>query len=139
RGVEERTWVLAPKPWGAVGLPNLSPALSAIERDAQRLRQEGRPSEAAARYRTASEQVRSSRPSWLAAWFLYRAAHTMALAKEWQEADAAYQRSVDLVPGEPDIASAILRERADTLEARGDLDGAERCYVESLARARADT
>ena len=126
RGTEKRVWALGPGSWGVHVRPNLPESLYIEE---EKLIAAGKTQDAAQYWRSAALQTKESQPAWLAPWFLYHAAELLADARQWKEADTAYENAVE--EGEKAgsaIRLQLLRAWAASFELRANWAGAERCY-----------
>ncbi len=132
RGIEKQTWTFAPGDWGLKTRPNfLVPLLSLYQGGAEQARA-GNLTQAVERWQAAAGQVDRSAPSWLRLWLLARAAEALAEARQWKEADAAYEEAIaQSTEAGPPIKSQLLRTWAATFRQRADLANAEKHYQEA--------
>jgi len=129
RGTEKRVWVLGPGNWGVHVWPNFPEGSHAEE---QKLIAVGKIQDAAQYWRSGARRMKGSQPAWLAVWFLYHAGELLASARQWKEADAAYEEAVgESARVEPTIRVQLLRAWAASFEQRADWVNAERHYQEA--------
>jgi CHAT domain-containing protein/Tfp pilus assembly protein PilF len=136
-GTEKQVWVLGAGAWGIRARPNLSEPLLSRYQEGQKLAGAGKRGEAAEQWRAASVEARAAGSTWLDLWFLDRAAGLLADARQWKQADSAYQDAVQQGSGLAPLAVAqVLREWAKTLLQRNDWTNAEKYYQQSIEESR---
>jgi CHAT domain-containing protein/Tfp pilus assembly protein PilF len=126
RGAEKRVWSLGQASWGIDARPNLSGDLLATYLEGQKLATAGKPSDAVKVWRSAVDKMTiTGSQRELATWFLSHGAESLTTAKQWKEADAAFQEAVDKIAGAGSLAEAqalrgwcvAFRERRDWADA----------------------
>src|SRR6266852_7034411 len=134
RGTEKRVWVLGSGSWGLHVQPSLPESLSV---KGQKLVAAGNIQDAAQYWRSAAQAMQDSQPAWLAPWFLYYAGELLADARQWKEADAAYEDAVEKSERVgPAIKLQLLRAWAARFEQRADWANAERRYQEAAGESK---
>jgi CHAT domain-containing protein/Tfp pilus assembly protein PilF len=134
RGAETKVWTLKSSPVGLQIRPVLTGNIFILYDKARSLAEDGKAMEAAALWKSlAVEQAEFSSSPWLSSWLLFHAAELLARSHQWGEADRLYQEAVHYAQGaEPSVSSFILQTWAGTYQTRGDFDGAEKYYKQSL-------
>jgi CHAT domain-containing protein/tetratricopeptide (TPR) repeat protein len=136
-GNEKQAWSLGPSDWGIKARPNFSEPMLAMYRQSQELAKASQRVEAAEHWRSLAGQVSSSDSVWLSAWLLYHSAEMLTGARQWKEADSAYQEAVGKAPGiGPAISASLLRAWAKTFDLRSDWANAEKYYQQSIAESQ---
>ncbi|HEY6252682.1 MAG TPA: CHAT domain-containing protein [Candidatus Angelobacter sp.] len=142
RNEEKSAWQLGPDSWGIKARPNLTGDLLAIYLNGQDLAKDGKIIEAAGRWRTEGESVRTSPsiPSWLISWFYFHAAEVLANARKWQEADVAFQETIQRSSGsDPAIMTQLSHTWGVTYSRRNNWDAAEKYYLRAVENQRQAT
>src|SRR5579859_330978 len=127
RGNEKQAWSLDPGSWAPKTRPNLPPNLLSLYQQGQELAKAGNVAQAAERWRAAASQLDPSAPAWLHLWLLLHVADAFAEARQWKEADAAYQELI--AQGEeagPAIKAQLFRAWARTSEQQADWPNVEK-------------
>src|SRR5262249_26092845 len=132
RGSEKKLWTLTSPYWGSIMRPNFSAASGTDYNEGAKLVAEGKPLEAAARWRALAARIPPSEFSWVRPWLLFRCAETLANAQAWKEADAAYQDATELELG-PAAKAEILHSWGLSLYLRSDWDRAAKYYELALS------
>jgi tetratricopeptide (TPR) repeat protein len=132
RGAEKRTWSPGPGEWGLKTRPNLPPDLLSVYQEGQELAKAGNLIEAAERWRAAAGKVNASATPRLRLWLLLHAADTLAVGRQWKEADAAYEDVIQKSAGAGlEIRMHLLRNWAKAFEQRADSASAEKYYQQA--------
>jgi CHAT domain-containing protein/Tfp pilus assembly protein PilF len=133
RGASRQRWVLGPGSWGIGTRPNVPENLLTIYGAGRELLRAGKAVEAAGQFRIAAAQAMQSRCAWLGSWMLFRAAETLASARQWKESDESFQEVLaQATVSSPAIKSQLLQAWAGTFSKRGDWAGAEKHYGEAV-------
>jgi CHAT domain-containing protein/tetratricopeptide (TPR) repeat protein len=136
RGTEQHSWTLGPDVWGIEARPNFQGKLLDIHQQGQQLFAAGKFNEAAARWRAGAEEAQRTGIGSAGPWLLLRAAETLSDARQYKDADAAYQQAAQMVEGaNSKLIAQLLRARADRFQRRNDLDNAEKYYPQALAES----
>jgi CHAT domain-containing protein/tetratricopeptide (TPR) repeat protein len=137
RGTERRVWPLGPSDWGLTTRPNFAGAFLTSYREGQDLAKTGKPADivdASKRWKVLAGQYSSSQAPWLPAWLFFHGAELLRDAKQWKEADDAYQLAVQSSSqSRAVIAGRILRAWADAYQQRNDWPNAEKYFQQSIA------
>lgn len=134
RDTQKQIWHLGTDIWGIQARPLLPEALQAPYREAQDFAKAGNWAQTLAHWRTAMKQEASPEPARLSAWLFSRAAETLAEARQWSEADQAFQEAVQST-AEASIKAHVWRAWGKTFEQRSDWAHAEKCYKDALESA----
>jgi CHAT domain-containing protein/Tfp pilus assembly protein PilF len=134
RGSESRVWAMGQDTWGIQLRPRIPEALATMYRDGQEAAAAGKLSTAAERWRALALQAESSRLLELRSWLFFHIANLEAEARNWKEADEAYQAAVSS-PNDAgaDVAAHVLRAWGNAYEERSDWSRAEQCYRRATA------
>src|SRR5580658_6862790 len=95
-GARERAWTLRNGSLGITIRPVLRPELAAAWRRCRELEKTGKPAAGAEAWRGLIGQVKSGDPPWLSAWVEYQLAQLLARERQFREADAAFQKAIEL-------------------------------------------
>ncbi|HTD24466.1 MAG TPA: tetratricopeptide repeat protein [Terriglobales bacterium] len=132
RGTEKKVWMLGQGAWGMNTRPLLPEWLLSIYLDGQKLAAENKLQNATQDWRSAARQAKESQSAWLGSWFLYRAGKLLTDARQWQEADAAYEDAVkESKKVGPAIESQLLRTWAKRFEQQADWANVEKRYLQA--------
>src|SRR5581483_552901 len=136
RGEEKRVWVLGPDDWAVKARPNLPQNLLSFYREGQELAKAGKLSEAVERWRAAAVEARKSPTTWLSLWLSFHSAEQLADAKQWKEADDAYQEAAQQTGISPLVMAQLLRAWATSYKRRGDLPSAGKYYQQAATESQ---
>ncbi len=131
------TWKLGQGDWGINARPILPEKLLELYLEGKTEEEFGKPKEAAIIFwKAASEfQLQAN----LGCWLSSRAAETYTAARQWKEADLAYQQAVSIASAESlPVRVELLHQRGLSYLTRGDLANAEKSFQESLAMLEND-
>jgi len=138
RGTEKQAWTLGPRTWGLNTSPNFPGTFLTSYREGQELAKAGKPEQinkAAERWIELASQCSNSQARWLPAWLFLHTAELLKDAKQWKEADDAYQSAVrSSVQAGPLIEGQILRAWAGAYQERSDWPHAEKYFQQSIAK-----
>jgi len=128
----KQIWTLGPGHWGLKTRPDFPSTALATYQQGQELAKAGKLTEAAQRWQSAASELDTSVPSWLPVWFLSRAADAFAANRQWRDADAAYERAVQLgAQTRPEIRVQMLRAWAESFAQREDWVNAEKRFQQA--------
>lgn len=139
RGTERQVWSLGPDDWGLTARPNFARDLLSSYREGQELAKTDKPAEivkAAERWKELANRYSGSHGSWLPAWLFLHAAEVLRDAKEWTQADDAYQSAVQSAAGTgPVIEGQTLQVWATAYQQRSAWAEAEKRFQQSIAKS----
>jgi CHAT domain-containing protein/Tfp pilus assembly protein PilF len=137
RGDGRQVWSIGPSDWGLTARPNFSGQPLSVYREAGELAQSipaGERIDAAKRWKELAGQYSNTHAPWLPSWLLLHAAELLKNAKQWKEADEAYQSAVQFsFQATPLIQGQILRAWAGAYQQRSDWPNAEKYFQQSIA------
>src|SRR5579859_1062614 len=136
RGKEKRVWVLGPDDWAVKARPNLPQNLFSVYREGQELAKAGKLSEAVERWRAAAVEAHKSSTTWLSLWLFFHSAEQLADAKQWKEADDAYQEAAQQTGISPLVMAQLLQAWATSYKRRGDLPSAGKYYQQAATESQ---
>ncbi len=138
RRKQARVWTIGPADWGLTSRPvfaNTSLALYQEGQELARMGQRGEITKAAGPWKELADRYDSSEGRLIAAWLFFHAAETWRDAKQWKEADDAYQSAIQQAVGSgPVVESQLLRSWANTYQQRSDWANAEKYFQQSIAK-----
>ncbi len=133
RGTESKSWPLGSNTWGSHVRPSFPQAVLTLYREGQDLAAAGKLSEAAEKWRAIAGQPKSSDLQWLRPWLLFHIAQLQAEARQWKEADQAFQEAVQISAAEPELAAQVGRAWASTYMQRSDWERADEQFRRAIA------
>jgi CHAT domain-containing protein/Tfp pilus assembly protein PilF len=111
--------------------------LLTIYREGQQLIQDAKAPAGAARWREGAAEAEKLQSNITAAWLLFQSASVQVSGSQSAEADASYQQAIHLsAEAGPQTESWLLREWANSLLKRGNLENAEKYAREALTRSQ---
>src|SRR5579859_471400 len=126
-GPEKRVWTLGPGDWGLMTRPYLAPDILSLYHEGEDLAKAGKLTQATERWRSATQRVTGSQPASLRLWLLFHTAEAFTEARQWKEADAAYQEASQRTESAgPEVKAQLLRAWAKAFEQRADWANAEK-------------
>jgi CHAT domain-containing protein/Tfp pilus assembly protein PilF len=133
RGAEERSWTLAQGNWAVVARPNfVGAALGAYQRG-QELAKAGKPKDAAAAWNQAAPSSEDPQYLIVRVWLTFHSAETLAAAKEWPDADAAYKRALETSSAASgSLAAQLMRGWGLAYRKRNDWTNAEKYFQQAI-------
>src|SRR6266568_320509 len=124
RAAQKQTWILGPDTWGFDSCANFSSELLAIYRQAQ---------DPDAADKRAQLTLRERRLPWVPAWLFFQRARQLDQAKQWTEADKAFEESIqEASQAGPKVLVIVLSTWARAFLDRGDSKDAEKYYQRAL-------
>jgi len=133
RDTDERVWLLGPDDWGVKTRPNLPQNLLSTYLEGRELAKTGKPNEAVERWQAAAVQAEKY-SSALSAWLFFHSAEQLTDAKQWKEADHAYEKAVQRASGaRPAVVAQLFRAWGTASEHHNDLETATRYSQRAMA------
>jgi len=140
RGGETMAWSLGITPWQIAARPNFSSDVLSSYREAQELADADKaagPVQATKRWKLLAGQYSGSQSPWIAAWVFFHDAELLRNAKQWKEADDAYQAALEHAAGAgPLIEGQLLQSWAAAYQQRSDLGNAEKYFQQAIAKGQ---
>jgi CHAT domain-containing protein len=134
---QRQSWVISQPDWKMSTRPNFASSLERPYRLGLQFTRSGDVSRGVAYWRRAAIRAAGSQHAWIQAWFFLRMAKALSEARQWKEADAAYEQSVRLSPkSRLDILTNLFSSWASSFRDRQDWASAERNCEKALAHAR---
>lgn len=133
RGNRPRTWRMPETRWAPRTRPALSPHLLALYKEGERFAARN-PERGTESWLAAAEEALRAEDKPLAAWFLGEIGRAWGKAWRWPEADAAYERALQLAEGSG-LAAPLLRDWGATYVQRREWERAGSCYLQARALA----
>lgn len=138
RGTERRDWPLTANAWGLIARPNFSSEILSIYRESQELSRKSSATEvanAAKRWKDLADYCSDPQNLWLRAWVLFHAAEVLRDAKQWKEADDAYQSALQAASETmPVIQGQLFQAWATAFQLRSDWANAEKYLQQAIAQ-----
>lgn len=132
-------WSLGVTPWQISARPNFPSDLLASYREAQELADDkaAGPAHATERWKLLASRSSGSQPPWVAAWVFFHDAELLRNAKQWKEADDAYQAALEHAAGAgPLIEAQLLQSWAAAYQQRSNLGNAEKYFQQAIAKGQ---
>jgi CHAT domain-containing protein/Tfp pilus assembly protein PilF len=140
RGGETMAWSLGITPWQIAARPNFSSDLLASYREAQESADAGKatgPAQATERWQLLASRLSESQPRWIAAWIFFHDAELLRNAKQWKEADDAYQAALEHAAGAgPLVEAQLLQSWAAAYQQRSDFGNAEKYFQQAITKGQ---
>ncbi len=137
RGAEKQVWSLGPGEWGLTARPNFTGTFLALYQEGQELATAGKVIEGTERWRKLAAQLPNSSASWLSVWLFSHSADGLVTARQWKEADDAYQLAVQQAQKSgPMISAQLLQAWAKSYARRRDWANAEKYFQQSITEGR---
>ena len=137
RGAERQVWSLGPAEWGLTARPNFTGTFLALYQEGQELAAAGKVIECAERWRVLAARLSAPSAPWLSAWLFLHAADRLVAARQWKEADDAYQSATQQAMGAgPMIEGQLLQAWARAYVRRSDWANAEKYFQQSIMQSR---
>jgi len=138
RGRKKMTWILPRGAWDFDTRPALPRELMSLHQRALSLAESKNLKEAANVWREAAEKSALMANTRITIWLLRRAGVAAASAREWPEANSAFDAAISLsTKNALDLPSAfLLRKSGEALRRQNQWDQSESCYNKALALDR---
>lgn len=131
-----KAWHVPLGVWGIEVRPRLDPGLQALYEQGKQRIAAGDLDAGAALWRSVLEALERQAAPEHASWLESELAEAFAAARQWSEADAAWERAASrLEPHRPSGAAQILHVWGKTLDQRDAFDRAEACHRRALLLA----
>jgi len=137
RGAERQVWSLGPGEFGLTARPNFTGTFLALYQEGQELAAAGKVIECAERWRVLAARLSGPSAPWLPVWLFFHAADRLGAARQWKEADDAYQSALQQAEkAAPMIAGQLLQSWAKAYLLRNDWANAEKYFQKSIEESR---
>jgi CHAT domain-containing protein/Tfp pilus assembly protein PilF len=131
RNRDTKLWQLGQDDWGMETRPNLAEPFLSVYSEGRALATAGKVSEASERWRAMAGRADSD----TALWLLFEIGQAQAEARQWKEADTAFQESIqNATTAEPDLQAQLLRARGQAFEQQSLWVEADQNYRQALGK-----
>ncbi len=140
RGAETMSWSMGYTPWQVAVRPNFSVDLLSGYHEGQELANVGKAAEtvqASEHWKLLASRYSGPQAPWIAAWLFFHGAESLRNARQWKEADDAYQSALQhAAETTPDIEAQVLRAWATAYQQRSDWANAEKYFQQAIAKSQ---
>ncbi|MBZ5526097.1 MAG: CHAT domain-containing protein, partial [Acidobacteriia bacterium] len=137
RGEQRRTWTIGFDGWETDVRPNFAGRSLAAYKEGIDLVKTNKVAEAAAHWRQIAVETGGVGPVWLKPWLFFHQASLLDDARQWKDADSAFQHALQACSEVNSVmAMQILRRRGTALTVRGDWERAEKSFEQAVIEGR---
>jgi len=135
RRSEKRTWIIGPGCWGIETRPQMPEGATRSYRKGQALARARNVSQAVQVWTAAARE--QNHPTWLGAWFMFRAATLLSESRRWSAADGAYEESIARAgQTAPSVTAQIYLAWSRVYRQRGDWVTSEKYCLRSIGESQ---